>query len=567
MKGTIINNLLRSSAFWCAMLTVALLAPFLNKAFHIDDPLFLWVAKQIHAHPLDYYGFDVNWSGHLTPMAQENMNPPLVGYYIALAACFVGWSEIPLHAAFLVPAALFALGVNVLSRRFCAQPGYATALSILSPVFLISSTSVMTDAFMTTLYVWSVVLWLKASDEDKAWLYVLAAITIVAAALSKYFAISLVPLLAAYSVASKHPVRRWLPALFLALILFGLYEWHSQSRYGGGSLLTAALYKAPDQSGTGKSLFLRTLTALSFTGGCLAGLLFVSPLLLTRRRLAIAGILAVATFLLLAVLPASKALLVNVWPWYFWPALGQLALWIVVGASVLILAANDLLHRRDPRSILLALWVAGTFIFAAYLNWSVTARTILPLVPPTVILAVRQIEITRPWFREAAWKWRTVLPLLLTAAFSLSLTRADYLLAGSARTAASGASHELASYTKHIYFLGQWGFQYYMQNAGMTPVDLDNADLSEGDIVISPNNNSNVFPLKDDHVRAKSAVELPVCRWTTPMLVRLGAGFYSDLWGPLPFAFGPVSPERYTTSLIGKPGNPFDLSFMESSQP
>src|SRR2546422_5508119 len=44
------------------LITAAALAPFLNKAFHIDDPLFLWMAQQIAKHPLDPYGFDVNWS-------------------------------------------------------------------------------------------------------------------------------------------------------------------------------------------------------------------------------------------------------------------------------------------------------------------------------------------------------------------------------------------------------------------------------------------------------------------------------------------------------------------------
>jgi len=28
-------------------ITIAALAPFLNKAFHVDDPLFLWIAQQI----------------------------------------------------------------------------------------------------------------------------------------------------------------------------------------------------------------------------------------------------------------------------------------------------------------------------------------------------------------------------------------------------------------------------------------------------------------------------------------------------------------------------------------
>src|SRR5215475_8135491 len=37
------------------------LAVFLDKAFHIDDPLFLWTARQITAAPGDFFGFELNW--------------------------------------------------------------------------------------------------------------------------------------------------------------------------------------------------------------------------------------------------------------------------------------------------------------------------------------------------------------------------------------------------------------------------------------------------------------------------------------------------------------------------
>src|SRR5689334_6086976 len=42
------------------LLPLALLVPFMNKAYHIDDPLYLWSAKQILKNPFDYYGAIVN---------------------------------------------------------------------------------------------------------------------------------------------------------------------------------------------------------------------------------------------------------------------------------------------------------------------------------------------------------------------------------------------------------------------------------------------------------------------------------------------------------------------------
>ena len=54
------KNSATRDVFFVTIAVVAVLAPFLNKAFHIDDPLFLWMAQQIAHHPGDPYGFAVN---------------------------------------------------------------------------------------------------------------------------------------------------------------------------------------------------------------------------------------------------------------------------------------------------------------------------------------------------------------------------------------------------------------------------------------------------------------------------------------------------------------------------
>ena len=70
----------RTSIALLVLVTVACLGPFVGKAFHIDDPLFLWTAKQIQARPFDFYGCTVNWYGFEMPMTAATQNPPLAGY-------------------------------------------------------------------------------------------------------------------------------------------------------------------------------------------------------------------------------------------------------------------------------------------------------------------------------------------------------------------------------------------------------------------------------------------------------------------------------------------------------
>ena len=137
-----------SPKFVLTAITVAVLAPFLDKAFHIDDPLFLWMAQQISKHPLDPYGFDVNWTSFPQPMWMVMQNPPFCSYFIAAAAAISGWSEVGLHLALILPAVAAVLGTYAIARRLCPNPTTAAILTLFTPVFLVSATNLMCDVIL-----------------------------------------------------------------------------------------------------------------------------------------------------------------------------------------------------------------------------------------------------------------------------------------------------------------------------------------------------------------------------------------------------------------------------------
>src|ERR1051325_1252783 len=93
-----------------ALISIAMLvalAAFACKPFSLDDPMYLWAARHIVHHPLDFYGFSVNWEGAAQPMSAVMKNPPLTSYYLALAGTLFGWSEPAIRLA-LIAVALFA---------------------------------------------------------------------------------------------------------------------------------------------------------------------------------------------------------------------------------------------------------------------------------------------------------------------------------------------------------------------------------------------------------------------------------------------------------------------------
>lgn len=535
------------------MLTVICLAPFADKAFHIDDPLFLWTARQIQNHPADFYGFLVNWEKSEMPMHEVTKNPPLTAYYIALVASLIGWSEIALHLAFLIPAIAVALGTYFLARQFCMQPVVASLAGMLTPVFLVSSTSVMCDTMMLAFWVWAVFLWVKGIESEKFSQLFLASIFIAASALTKYFGMSLIPLLLIYSLVKKRRIGFWLLFLSIPVIILVSYQWFTHMLYGKGLLSDAASYASSVRKAEGTQFLHKGLIGLAFTGGCLISVLFYSTLLWSRRLLTGGVILAgVSVFILssiktIGLYPLIEANTVQ------WDLVIQLSIFAIGGLSLLALTATDFWKRRDAVSLLLFLWISGTFIFATFINWTINARSILPIVPAVGIMIARRIDQLGK-LSQSKNRWYILWPLIPAAVISLFVTWADYTLANTARSAATQILHEYKNKNRAgtIWFQGHWGFQYYMESGGGKAIDITQSQLTHGDVVIIPLNNDNIYPLPHEIASPEREIELVPCRWLSTSNYFAGAGFYAHFLGPLPFRVGHVPPEKYFIFLVTK---------------
>jgi hypothetical protein len=75
----------------------------------------------------------------------------------------------------------------------------------------------------------------------------------------------------------------------------------------------------------------------------------------------------------------------------------------------------------------------------------------------------------------------------------------------------------------------------------------------DGDVVVIPPNNSNVTPIPSQMVASQETFAVPTNTGATTMSLVSGAGFYSDIWGPLPYAFGPAPSGVYTVVRLKRP--------------
>ncbi|HEY2081716.1 MAG TPA: glycosyltransferase family 39 protein [Verrucomicrobiae bacterium] len=531
-----IEWLARNPSWFLAFATLIVLLPFASKPFHIDDPLFVWVARHIQSHPADPYGFNVNWYGYDWPLWDITKNPPLACYYLAAAGSVLGWSEMALHGAFLLPAVAVVLGTYRLATRLCQRPLLAAFLTLFTPIFLVSSTTLMCDVPMLAFWVWALVFWMEGTERKRPGYFATAAALMSLAALTKYFGACLLPLVAVWSVGRKRPVREWLGWLALPVIALAAYQLATRALYGHGLLADAGKYATAIH---GSSEVQSLLTALTFTGGCLATVTFFAPFLWARRELIIGGIASIAVVAILFVvvrstLPTSPAA----------EEIVQILLWALGGFSVLALAIADFYRRRDADSLLLACWVLGTFIFTAFFNWIINGRSLLPMTIPAAILVARRLEQRA----SAGVKFSPMalfVPAFAGGLLAIWVTVADYFLA-LAPQAAAGAVHSTYGNGSHrLWFQGHWGFQYYMEKDGATALDLQHLQLTQGDYIAMPSGNSNVYPLKEP-VTELETFSVPPFGCLTTMDKETGAGFYASLWGPLPFAFGSVTPQSVT---------------------
>jgi len=273
-------NIQASRIAQAAVLTAAvllLLAPFAGKAFHIDDPMYIWAARQILDSPADFYGFQVNWEGYMAPMAEVMQNPPGVSYFIAAASTVAGFGEYGLHIAFLIPALAAAFGTLALARRFTASPLLASLVAIATPVFAVSASTVMSDVLMVAFWVWSIETWVSGTDKGDHRRLAIAATLAGLGILTKYNAVSLFPLLAAYSLMKRRPGHLlWL--LFPALMLLG-FEAATAEMYGRGLFSKAAAYSSMIKGLLATGAAEKGFTGLLFAGGSCRRLFSSGPFL------------------------------------------------------------------------------------------------------------------------------------------------------------------------------------------------------------------------------------------------------------------------------------------------
>ncbi|MEK6537104.1 MAG: hypothetical protein AABZ63_06435, partial [Actinomycetota bacterium] len=214
---------------------------------------------------------------------------------------------------------------------------------------------------------------------------------------------------------------------------------------------------------------------------------------------------------------------------------GLLAVYRFFNAGADAIFADDR-SEKDRDNIFLILWISGVLVYSILLLPYASTRYLLPLFPPVVLMIVnyaRGIFTDKtPWTRFA------VAAVAFTAATGLAVSIADYQLAGTYRAFASDQSQALQADGRQLWFAGEFGLRYYLeQDGGRYLTKQDNSPATGDRVVLS--HGLIAYFISDDlksRLQLERSVDYPSA-WPVRIEDPGGqAGFYDQFHGNLPWS-------------------------------
>ncbi|MEO8594553.1 MAG: hypothetical protein ABI759_14650 [Candidatus Solibacter sp.] len=463
-------------------LVLLLRLPFLNQAIQGDDPIYLTEAQHALVDPLHpndvkyvFLGDEVDLRGHSHPPGNAW---PLAG----LLLLFGEVKEIPFHAAYLVFSLLAMGAMWSLARRFSERPLWACLLFLAVPTFVVNGGSLEADLPFLAFWMASIALFLSG----RVWL---AAAAMAAAAMMAYQAVFLVPILFAGVKLG---------------VVGASHEWPHGATPPPGKAASSQEW-------------------LPHNGGYWVAL---TPIFVLAAW-------QIFTRLTTGTMPAGK--LAEYFSTYAFQALGnklQSALmlfihswWIVFPALVPAAAMAAWRRRHEPETRFLLAWILIFFAGALAIFFSGSARYLLPMAAPVVILASR---LPVRWLAPA---------FALQLAIALSLAWVNYEHWDGYRAFAAALRGPSAGH--RVWIDNDWGLRYYLEADHGLPA-RKGRQVRPGDIIVSSELGHNLeFTVPLSHLAdAEIAAVLPL------RLIGLNShsGYSTVSEGYLPFGFssGPI---------------------------
>ena len=534
--------------------------PFVAKAFHLDDTFFVRLAQEKLAHPLALGLPDHGYEGNFFSLYLDTHPPLLTSYMSLLIRIFGGASEIGLHLGFIVFPVLAGISMYFLGRRFTGSPLLSALLLIAAPGFMVMSQSVMTDTPALALWLAAIAAYVYGVDRDRGRLLVASGAFLGLAILTTYQSFSLLPLLFLYALLVRRLTLRNMLPLIAGLAVFGAIVAYYFAATGGPPKLSYSigLNLAPSFIAN------KVLASVSAIGGATVFPLIIAAGMLKGKRdyLSFGALLAALLVLFLAKVPSGQySAAAAVLQALFYSA-GLLAIYRFANMG-LDAAFAETRTQSDRDNVFLVLWIAGVLVYTVVLLPYSSTRYLLTLFPPVVLMFVKYAEgvipreevVPRRVARQgkaaspsrgnkasagdtSKWKMFAIAAVACTAAAGFAVSVADYQLAGVYRSFAEDYAQKLQTGGHQVWFAGEFGLRYYLEENGGRYLTKDDNSPAVGDHVVLSHQLIAYF-ISDDlkkRLQPEQKIDYPDA-W--PVRVEdpgSQAGFYDQFHGNLPWS-------------------------------
>jgi hypothetical protein len=468
-------------------LLLAVTLPFIGQAVHHDAHQWVEFAKVELEHPFwhhlpDYDYFGVHYPGN----SYHDTHPRLQSLYLSMWLRVTGSVAEPLlHLEMLIFPLIAVISMYFLARRFRVNAFIATLLLVVAPAFLVANHLIMIDVPGMAFWLAATAFYLKGVDDDSPAYMAAGGVSLSLGVLTYYQDLSLLPLLFLYLLLKRRLTPRTIVTLSIPVIVFLAFTSAHFAYYGTAPNFT---YNTVVQPMDLMSIVVRTRGTLTLVGGVIIFPLAALVVFSRHRWINIATalvMLATAAWSILNYLSgaysADNLLLL---PWLM--AAGTMVLLYILRKlfNALPLA---LVNAGGSNDVFLGTWFLGVLFYNCMFLPYPSSRFIIPLIPPVLIYAAR--EIVRTWGPE---RRRIGAATVAVCAFTLALSLAIAIGENDrANTHPAEAEWAAENYPAdgHVWFLGGLGFQYYMEQKGYRMAMVDGEGIQTGDYIVESRNN------------------------------------------------------------------------------
>ncbi|MFC1849439.1 ArnT family glycosyltransferase [candidate division CSSED10-310 bacterium] len=517
--------------------------PFLTQPYAIDDPFTIRVGAAILSDPLRPYLQDSFWFDQPGILFDEFKNPPLVGYLGALVLYLFGDEELYFHLMFLPFFILSVLAFYELARKIIENALTATVIFLMTPAVLIQAHHVMPDIMCLSFYLVGLTLLQSGLERDKIYPFLLAGVAGGLSGLSKYSGCLWIVTAGLFIICGPRQPRskKYLLSLMMVVLINSVWIIGSYIQYHRLHCLEVLLNFHYDWA----SFLEKILVILIHVGGNL--------LFLMVHQFVHKGLPRISTLFL--VLFTTSIFLHQFW---YLPLMSLFfgVIFLVAGLTFFLeycfsaAVFLDIRHwekgihwhriTKDNIQVFLLLWLISGLSGTIFLTPFIASRYLILWIPALILLIIYQGEKKRGSRKKFNKRW-----LKISAAgmviLGLTTSLSDYYFSKAYKNLAQKINHDF--HCTELYFVGHWGFQFYMEQHGFKALD-PSKKLAAHAYLARPFQGAQQ-PLSES-ILANSRTT----RWfriSPPCPLHLmdrylGAGFYIHYDRPLPWVIGEGNP-------------------------